>query len=94
MAFSLHSVASEGVSYKILQIASRVFYNTYKPVIKIAVNNSSQENRSGSVICRVERDNGDHVFDFEQDFSYDRFDKFGIAFGIYNIVVQLYGKGI
>ena len=98
LSFSLHSFASEGVSYKILQIASRVFYNSYKPVIKIAVNNGSQVNKNGSIICRVERDNGGHVFDFEQDFSVAPLDsallsfRFGLDKGFYKVSLLVDGK--
>lgn len=84
--------AANGLDYKILKIADRVFYNTHKPTIKVAVyNNHSIDKFSGSVVCRVEKYNGEHVFDFSQDFFVTPMDSsilsftFGLEKGFYRV---------
>ena len=52
------------MEYKILKISDRVFYNTNKPTIKVAIYNKGEEKHTGSVVCRVETYSGEHVFDF------------------------------
>ena len=56
------------MEYKILKISDRVFYNTNKPTIKVAIYNKGEEKHTGSVVCRVEPTTGEHVFDFGQEF--------------------------
>lgn len=84
--------AGNGLDYKILKIADRVFYNTNKPTIKVAVyNNHSIDKFTGSVICRVEKYNGEHVFDFGQEFFVTPMDSsilsftFGLQQGFYKV---------
>lgn len=87
----LFAFADNGIDYKILKIADRVFYNTNKPTVKVAVFNSSEEKRSGSVLCRVESYDGVHVFDFGQDFTVAPSDSsflsftFGLEHGFYRV---------
>lgn len=88
------SMADNGLDYKILKIADRVFYNTHKPTIKVAVyNNHSIDKFSGSIVCRVEKYNGEHVFDFAQDFFVTPMDSsmlsftFGLDKGFYKVSI-------
>ncbi len=85
-------MANNGLDYKILKIADRVFYNTHKPTIKVAVyNNHSIDKFTGSVVCRVEKYNGEHVFDFAQEFFVTPMDSsilsftFGLEKGFYKV---------
>lgn len=87
----LYAFADGGIDYKILKIADRVFYNTNKPTIKVAVSNNTEEKHSGSVLCRVESFAGDHIFDFGQDFTVAPSDSsilsftFGLERGFYRV---------
>ena len=95
---SLQASADNELSYKVLKIADRVFYNTNKPVIKVLVSNKGMENCHGNVICRIETDSHEHVYDFEQDFSVAQSDsailsfKFGLDKGFYRVSVFANGK--